>query len=401
MTVAGPLTTAFEAPSSCSSDAAQIHQVWSGSASSYVAGPLFARDSHCFPSGYGPEPTRYFSPGWCPRGYTTACSSVATAGRETETAVLCCPAYYTLTCPTAGRSDAPSLACTSTWTNALAVLAVTVVRDGTTQATPTAVSETAGGITAYGIQVRFQSGDPTPPPTPTATSASRTDGPASHFPPGYLIPTPTAPPPSSGGVSTSVAIGIGVGSAVAALLLAGAIGLCFFLRRRRKTPSHPEPASPAGSDSPPPVPPKEPAASPVPYRSAAPRYELSENTSPPRVGSPPLSSSLSSSMSKRPVSKRPMSTSPVPGWTPASTAGRRYSARKDSQVLGGRFWGSEADPAELEAPRSPRPPPPPPPSSLSLSSRERTHRCASPGSESTSAWSDRGARGATMPSPWL
>ncbi|KAL1842596.1 hypothetical protein VTJ49DRAFT_4776 [Mycothermus thermophilus] len=320
MTVAGPLTTTFGAPSSCSSDAAQIYQVWSGSASSYVAGPFYTRDSDCFPSGYDPEPTKYFSPGWCPQGYTTACSSLATAGRETETAVICCPAHYTFSCPAAGRTDGPSLGCTSTWTDALAVLAVTVVRDGETHTTPTLVSETAGGITAYGIQVRFQSTDPTPTPTTQVDDDATSSLPSVSIPTDYFIPTPTVSPSSSSGVSTPVAIGIGVGSAVAALLLAGAIGLFFFLRWRRKKQSHPESASQSRSDSPPPVPPKELSASPVPYRTVPPPYELSEDTSPRRAGSP-------SSMSKR-----HMSTSPVPGWTSASTRGRRYSARKDSQL---------------------------------------------------------------------
>ncbi len=45
----------------------------------------------------------------------------------------------------------------------MAVLGVTVVSDGKI-GTSTVVSETANGITAYGIQVRFKSGDPTPAP---------------------------------------------------------------------------------------------------------------------------------------------------------------------------------------------------------------------------------------------
>jgi len=47
--------------------------------------------------------------------------------------------------------------------DALAVLGVTVVRDGEI-GTSTTVSETSNTITAYGIQVRFKYNDPTPVP---------------------------------------------------------------------------------------------------------------------------------------------------------------------------------------------------------------------------------------------
>jgi hypothetical protein len=72
------------------------------------------------------------------------------------------------TCLASAPPGQPSLACTTTWANAIAVLGVTVVTDGkadTTQTTVT-VTETPNGITAYGIQVRFKPGDPTPTPSP-------------------------------------------------------------------------------------------------------------------------------------------------------------------------------------------------------------------------------------------
>ena len=69
---------------------------------------------------------------------------------------------YTCLAPT-GPGQQPSLGCTTTWSAVLAVLGVTVVSDGKV-GTSTVVSETSNGITAYGIQVRFKSGDPTPAP---------------------------------------------------------------------------------------------------------------------------------------------------------------------------------------------------------------------------------------------
>jgi hypothetical protein len=96
MTVVGPLTTRFRAPSSCTAVPTQIYQVWSASESSYIEGPLFTQGSDCFPSGYDPAPTNYYSPGACPHGYTAACSSLASVSAETETAVICCPTYVEL-----------------------------------------------------------------------------------------------------------------------------------------------------------------------------------------------------------------------------------------------------------------------------------------------------------------
>jgi len=93
MTVVGPLTTTLRAPSSCTTPAPQLYQVRSRDSSSYVQGPLFTAGSDCFPKGYDPAPANYYSPGWCPAGYTTACSSLASVSTATETAVICCPTY--------------------------------------------------------------------------------------------------------------------------------------------------------------------------------------------------------------------------------------------------------------------------------------------------------------------
>jgi hypothetical protein len=187
------------------------------------------------------------------------------------------------------------------------------------------------------------------------STITRTSVPPLSIPTELLVPTHAASSSTTSGVSTPAVIGIGVGSAVAALLLAGAIGLFFFLRWRRKRRLKENPPS-----SPPPVPPKELSASPIPYRTVPPPYELSEETSP-----------RAPSMT---FSKRHLSMSPIPGWTP--TAGR--GGRGDSDVLGAHY-----EAVELEAPSEP-------------SLRDR----ASPESES-SGWTDRQARGGTMPTPWI
>ncbi|KAL2135613.1 hypothetical protein VTI74DRAFT_7760 [Chaetomium olivicolor] len=384
MTAVGPLTTTFRAPSSCTTTTPQLYQIWSGTASSYVEGPLFTSDSDCFPSGYDPAPTNYYSPGWCPYGYTAACSSLSPARTETETAVICCPTYLSYTCQ-AGLLQQPTVACTTSWSGALGVLGVTVVRGGKV-GSATLVSETANTITAYGIQVRFKSGDPTPGPTTDNLSLTTRTSPALSIPTELLVPAHIASPSSSSnsGVSTPAAIGIGVGSAVAALLIAGAIGLFCFLRqrRRRKTrsPDHhqlqeketvQQQQQHESSDSTPPsVPPKELSTSPFPsshYRSgskaevASALYELPEETSP----RPP-------SMAALLVSTRHMSMSPSFG------GGRR--------TPGGAAAGGYSDAVELDASEA-----------TSVSLRDR----ASPNESEASMWTERQARGGIVTTPWI
>ncbi|KAK0740704.1 hypothetical protein B0T18DRAFT_331036 [Schizothecium vesticola] len=96
MTVLGPLTTTFKAPSTCTdSSTPQIYQIWTGSVSRYEQGPLFTSGSNCFPSAYDASPQNYYSPGFCPHGYTAACSStnrIQTRAAE-ETVLVCCPTY--------------------------------------------------------------------------------------------------------------------------------------------------------------------------------------------------------------------------------------------------------------------------------------------------------------------
>ncbi|KAL2179965.1 uncharacterized protein P884DRAFT_275548 [Thermothelomyces heterothallicus CBS 202.75] len=375
MTVVGPLTTTFRAPSSCTTTSPQVYQIWSASHSRYVEGPLFTSGSiDCFPSGYDPAPTNYYSPGWCPHGYTTACSSLASARRTTETAVICCPTNFRYTCRASALSNGHSIGCTTAWTNAMAVLGVTVVKNGEVRTT-TVVSETSNAITAYGIQVRFKSNDPTPTSSdddPAFFAASRTLSPTASNSTHLLVPT--QPPSSSsfsssatsfsssssssGGVSTSAAIGIGLGSAAAALLLAGAIGLFFFLRWRRK-----KGLKKAPSDIPPPVPPKDKfppsSSSTFPHRTVPPPYELSEEAASPRRRS----------MS---ISKQRLSFSPATGTAPTTLGGLR-----DSGVLAGQ------EAAELEVPGT-------------MTVRDR----ATPESE-RSEWTDRHARAGNMAMPWI
>ncbi|KAH8658095.1 hypothetical protein BX600DRAFT_63225 [Xylariales sp. PMI_506] len=85
----GPLTTTFTPPASCTNDFTNYYQMWTGDLGVFdIAGPYTTES--CFPSGYNPARSEYYSPGICPAGYKTACSSVDTNG---VTAVTCCPPY--------------------------------------------------------------------------------------------------------------------------------------------------------------------------------------------------------------------------------------------------------------------------------------------------------------------
>ncbi|KAL2256360.1 hypothetical protein VTK26DRAFT_1785 [Humicola hyalothermophila] len=329
----------------------------------------------------------------------------ASTKSETETAVICCPTLFNYTCLATislpgGQPPQHLLGCTTTWEGAKAILSgVTVLSDGVTGGT-TVATETAGGITAYGIQVRFRSGDPTPEPRtersgiPTATPAPSPSQP--------LVPAEATPVPSGSGgsgISTPAAIGIGVGSAGAALLAAGLLSLFCILRRRRRNRGH----SPPGSPEPPPVPPKEPACSPVKYGMATyggvvpPPYELAEDAT-----VAPASPRMSLA-SKRHIASAASALSP-PG-----------AGRADIEVLGYN------KPAELEADVPLSPPPPPPPRDSSLRDRAspplardytpspslggrvspliRNHS-ASPTSVD-SGWTVQQARGDKSPSVWM
>jgi len=82
----GALTTTFVPVPSCLSS---LDNLYGGVNSPIVKGPVSVDD--CFPASYAPGQTNFYSPGFCPYAYTTACSSISTLGDVTETIVTCCP----------------------------------------------------------------------------------------------------------------------------------------------------------------------------------------------------------------------------------------------------------------------------------------------------------------------
>lgn len=271
MSNAGPLTTTFTAPSSCTT-ATGLYQIWPGTDRYfYEQGPLGSR-TECFPSGYDPSPSQYYSPGLCPSGYTPACSSTEISSNTAiETAYTCCPTAAAYTCAGApGDLDQSEvyLGCTTTFEGNIALAQITAISDGSTNVIRSTTESAGVGIGANSIAVRFRSGDFN---SKVATTVSArhdvdmeslrreplADSPHQASPSASVtlaapdtatlpISSPTTPSepnssstPGSGSTSqraigTNQAIGIGVGSAAAALIVAISAWLFLYLRRRKQ-----------------------------------------------------------------------------------------------------------------------------------------------------------------------
>ncbi|KAH6714058.1 hypothetical protein BKA61DRAFT_55400 [Leptodontidium sp. MPI-SDFR-AT-0119] len=192
--------------------------------------------STCFPSGWATNSMSYFSPGICPYGYTSACSTLGFLPTITsgETTVICCPSGYTCgTWP-------PPWVCTSSFigfpsttldlfttgskfggANAFSVQIRFQATDfvSTTNLGPPAVNTLTDtqppGLSTFSVQIRFQATD-------FVTTAYLNS-------PAINTLTDTQPP----GLSTGAKAGIGVGVAIGVLTLL-LLGALLLWRRRRK-----------------------------------------------------------------------------------------------------------------------------------------------------------------------
>ena len=91
------LTTIFTPPAGCL-DPNNIIDVWTtvcnygpASCEYQLLGQPPDSPKTCMPPSYNPSGNNYYSPGLCPSGYVTACSSVNSIGSLTETVATCCP----------------------------------------------------------------------------------------------------------------------------------------------------------------------------------------------------------------------------------------------------------------------------------------------------------------------
>ncbi|KAM7209581.1 hypothetical protein V8F20_000319 [Naviculisporaceae sp. PSN 640] len=427
MTAIGPLTTTFQAPSSCTTTTPQIYQVHNTQdhdTYSYVQGPLFKSGSNCFPSGYDASPSAYYSPGVCPQGYTAACTKTSTirtaipavpAGDEdaVETAFICCPTatgFINYTCAEAkdgGSSNtkgaAPFMGCQMAFSRAHGVIGATVIKEDGSTGSYGVFTESEGLFAAHSIQVRFRASDSNSPrilnvpgqtsSTTSAVSTIPTSEPTARTTVAtFSVPSQTSPPGGSNsnsnsqsdsgetkteGVSTGAAVGIAIGSAIAGILIFSIIGLFFFLRWRRKR-------------RPPPVPPKEGHNDPSLFNNGNPNIAITVNGDTLR---PPYELSEEAASNNNASASRSRSRSQSRRLRMMSSRRTRPSTRR------GAVPSNSNDPAELEAvvPSNAS-------SNMSFRSDDRSNP-ESTRTASSTGWmlglGQPGGRDGVTPTPWI
>src|ERR1700722_4238216 len=187
------LTTTFTPPSPCLStyyfDAIGATVLGPDVLGPDVLGPESGYAS-CFPSGWAQGSSNYFSPGICPSGYVTACSSFNTLPSGLETVITCCPRYgnsrfmLVVVCSHCLNSisgysciishiDSVFLQWWSTYSCESPVsagqLTTTIQAYASSSLIGSFTPTGAGGVNAFSVQVRFQSSD-----FPTSTKTSTT-----------------------------------------------------------------------------------------------------------------------------------------------------------------------------------------------------------------------------------
>ncbi|KAH8901520.1 hypothetical protein GQ53DRAFT_757144 [Thozetella sp. PMI_491] len=221
--------------------------------------------SDCFPSGWEPTSTAYFSPGICPSGYTTACSSVVSSGAATETRATCCPKGYSCQTGTDWPWFSTDLCEYKVPSTVTFQYTTSIVGQGVVT-----TSHAGGGqqaINAFGVQIRWQSTDFVSTTSTASTSASTgsSNSPAQTQTSGAQSDAPSsAPAAASDGLPTGAKAGIGVGVALVVLLLLAGVALLWRRRRSQKAaalPANPMYEAPTDNGY-------------LPYQSTAPKNEL-------------------------------------------------------------------------------------------------------------------------------
>ncbi|KAH7176423.1 hypothetical protein EDB81DRAFT_897757 [Dactylonectria macrodidyma] len=137
----GSLTTTFTPAASCLSS---LTNIYAESFGAMYGGPLTRDD--CFPAHYEDARTNYYSPGICPDGYTTACSSITPAGEggAIETVVTCCPSLV--------FGWESTMGCASRWSQEVSFPTVTMVTSSGTDLVPdstTSMDQLWGALNAF------------------------------------------------------------------------------------------------------------------------------------------------------------------------------------------------------------------------------------------------------------
>ncbi|KAI0412071.1 hypothetical protein F5X98DRAFT_380151 [Xylaria grammica] len=240
----GPLTTTFTpiGPNCASTFLAQIDT------NSWLQYGTAGRDSlACLPSGFRHNANYYYSPGVCPSGYVSACSTLASTGSVVETIATCCPSGYSCI----PNRNSGAYGCWSCF-NDLQIFSVDSIRfltDSDGVNTKILTCTTTFGISndcvyAYGAIVHTVVDDIVNATTASSVSSVRTHGISGNDASTGMA---TAPGPTKTGESenrntdqslkVTTAAGIGVSFALGTILLS--ITIVFSIRsyRRRRQSS--------------------------------------------------------------------------------------------------------------------------------------------------------------------
>ncbi|KAN0079621.1 hypothetical protein V8E54_004835 [Elaphomyces granulatus] len=232
------LTTTFVPAPPCLTDVYLYYNTTPTPTYFYSLGPPDTSD--CFPPGWKPVNTTYFSPGVCPLGYRVACSTYNSIGTLTETTATCCPSGYTCFTPV-GTPLFTEEVCSSGFTMN-GYITVTTTNSQGNGTIKTAVHSGTDGINAFGVILRYQSSDFIT--TSLSSTLSVNDGMPTSLPTTSL-PTariPSASSPASPSTTTSTAlgatsgntsrnIGIGVGVSVGSIGILGILIAIWLVRR--------------------------------------------------------------------------------------------------------------------------------------------------------------------------
>ncbi|KAH7137800.1 hypothetical protein EDB81DRAFT_901486 [Dactylonectria macrodidyma] len=218
----GSLTTTFTPAASCVSSLTDIYADEYGA---MYGGPLTT--DGCFPAHYAYALTNYYSPGICPDGYTTACSSTTPVGEGSavETVVTCCPSNFDCN-PKIVNGWESTMGCSSAWADGISFPTVTIVTTSGTDLVPdstTSMDQPFGALNVFSVQIRFRDGDFHSGHEPTNTDTASTTASTS----------PADNKSHSVGLSAGEVAGIGIGSAIGVLGLA-ASAYCIFLLGKRQ-----------------------------------------------------------------------------------------------------------------------------------------------------------------------
>ncbi|BCS22996.1 uncharacterized protein APUU_31221A [Aspergillus puulaauensis] len=224
----------FTPPSPCSTSWTFEPQGANGVESGLVIQNAVSFVSSCFPSDFDQvgrmQGSLVYSPGWCPKGYTSADVAI---DREVTTAICCLSDFgYTTEVLKYGDGGSDTYAgCTSVFSKGSST--IVPVRQETTS------TRVIGPVTMWAqpITVALESSDTSlfvPPTSSTPSVARETSTTPTPRPSSTDDTSSDSAESSSGQLSSSAGIGIGVGVGVGGFAILAAVGLWLWRSRKIK-----------------------------------------------------------------------------------------------------------------------------------------------------------------------